>query len=278
MMYKMETSVSKNGTEAVGTGEEADNRPEIEFSGLRKTFGEGETAFTVFSDLSFSIKQGSFTSIMGPSGCGKSTLLNVIAGLLEPEEGTIHRNGVTIEPGNFFYAYVFQEPRLLDWRTVGQNIAFALRGQGIPEEEHDGRIEKYLGMVGLADEVDSYPQQLSGGMRQRVGIARALAIDPDILLMDEPFSSLDEFTAKELRQDLLEIWKETGKTIVFVTHNASEAVFLSDSVLVLDGNGELFEHVSIDASRPRGVGDQALVETESDLMNRFFTHLDQPDE
>ena len=274
----METSVSKNGTEAVATGEEADSRPEIEFSGLRKTFGEGETAFTVFSDLSFRIKQGSFTSIMGPSGCGKSTLLNLIAGLLEPDEGTIYRDEIRIEPGNFFYAYVFQEPRLLDWRTVGENIAFALRGQGILEEEYDERIEQYLGMVGLADEVDSYPQQLSGGMRQRVGIARALAIDPDILLMDEPFSSLDEFTAKELRQDLLEIWKETGKTIVFVTHNASEAVFLSDTVLVLDDEGEVFDHVAIDAPRPREVGNQKLVETESDLMDRFFTHLDSTDE
>ena len=270
----METSVSSNGTETVATGGEADDPPEIEFSGLRKSFENGDEELTVFSDLSFSITQGSFTSIMGPSGCGKSTLLNVIAGLLEPDEGTIHRDGVRIEPGNFFYAYVFQEPRLLDWRTVGENIKFALRGKGIPDEEHDERIERYLEMVGLADEVDSYPQQLSGGMRQRVGIARALAIDPDILLMDEPFSSLDEFTAKELRQDLLEIWKETGKTIVFVTHNASEAVFLSDTVLVLDGDGELFDHVSIDAPRPREVGDQRLVETESQLMNRFFTHLD----
>lgn len=271
----METSVSSNGTETAATGGEADDRPEIEFSGLRKTFKNGDEELTVFSDLSFSITQGSFTSVMGPSGCGKSTLLNVIAGLLEPDEGTIHRDGVEIAPGNFFYAYVFQEPRLLDWRTVGENIAFALQGKGIPEEEHDERIERYLEMVGLADEADSYPQQLSGGMRQRVGIARALAIDPDILLMDEPFSSLDEFTAKELRQDLLDIWKETGKTIVFVTHNASEAVFLSDTVLVLDGEGELFDHVSIDAPRPREVGDQRLVETESNLMNRFFTHLDE---
>jgi len=274
----METTVSSNGAEAANTGQETDTQPEIEFSGLRKSFENGDETVTVFSDLSFSITQGSFTSIMGPSGCGKSTLLNVIAGLLEPDEGTIHRDGVQIQPGNFFYAYVFQEPRLLDWRTVGENIEFALRGKGIPPEEHDERIERYLEMVGLADDVDSYPQQLSGGMRQRVGIARALAIDPDILLMDEPFSSLDEFTAKELRQDLLEIWKETGKTIVFVTHNSSEAVFLSDTVLILDGDGELFDHLSIDAPRPREVGDQALVETESRLMNRFFRHLDGTDE
>ena len=271
----MKTSKSSSGAETTTTGSEPDDRPEIGFSGLRKTFENGDEELTVFSDLSFSIMEGSFTSIMGPSGCGKSTLLNVIAGLLEPDEGTIHLDGVEIAPGNFFYAYVFQEPRLLDWRTVGGNIAFALQGKGIPEEEHDERIDRYLEMVGLADEVDSYPQQLSGGMRQRVGIARALAIDPDILLMDEPFSSLDEFTAKELRQDLLDIWKETGKTIVFVTHNASEAVFLSDTVLVLDGEGELFDHVSVDASRPREVGDQRLVETESNLMNRFFTHLDE---
>ncbi len=249
----------------------------IVFSGLEKRFDTPKGELTVFSDLSFEITEGSFTSIMGPSGCGKSTLMNVIAGLLQPDGGVIKRSGELVDSGDFFYGYVFQEPRLLDWLTVGENIRFALRAQEVPPEDHAGRIYRNLELVDLEDEIDSYPQQLSGGMRQRVGIARALAIEPNILLMDEPFSSLDEFTAKELRQDLLEIWKETGKTIIFVTHNSKEAVFLSDKILVLDGNGELFDQVSIDVPRPRSVGDEALVTAESTLMDRFFDHLDAPE-
>ncbi|WP_418282860.1 ABC transporter ATP-binding protein [Halorubrum sp. DTA98] len=246
----------------------------IRFSNLRKSFADGDGTFTVFEDLSFELAEGAFTSIMGPSGCGKSTLLNVISGLIVPDEGTITRNGEVVEPGEFFYSYVFQEPRLLDWITIGENVRFALRAQGVPPEDHAGRIYRYLELVGLETEIDSYPQQLSGGMRQRVGIARALAVDPEILLMDEPFSSLDEFTAKELRQDLLEIWKETGKTIVFVTHNSSEAVFLSDEILVLDGDGRLFDQVSVDVPRPRAIGDEELIEHESRMMDRFFVHLE----
>ena len=249
----------------------------IEFSNLRKSFDNGEETFTVFEDLDFEIAEGSFTSIMGPSGCGKSTLLNVISGLIPPDSGEIRRDGTTIEPGEFFYSYVFQEPRLLDWLTIGENIRFALRAQEVPPEDQAGRIYRYLELVGLEDKIDSYPQQLSGGMRQRVGIARALAVDPEILFMDEPFSSLDEFTAKELRQDLIEIWEETGKTIIFVTHNSSEAVFLSDSILILDDTGELFDHVDVDVPRPRGIGDEALIETESRMMERFFAHLDETD-
>jgi|APHM01.1.fsa_nt_gi ABC-type nitrate/sulfonate/bicarbonate transport system, ATPase component len=245
----------------------------IEFSNLQKSFGSGDELFTVFDDLNFQITEGSFTSIMGPSGCGKSTLLNVIAGLIEPDKGEIRRDGTLIEPGAFFYGYVFQEPRLLDWLTIGENIRFALRAQDVPSKEQSGRIYQYLELVGLEDKINSYPQQLSGGMRQRVGIARALAIDPEILLMDEPFSSLDEFTARELRKDLLEIWKETDKTIIFVTHNSSEAVFLSDSILVLDGDGNIFDQVSVDVARPRSIGDEALIETESRMMEGFFSHL-----
>jgi len=207
---------------ATDTNKTAGSEAVISFSHLKKSFSNDDSTFTVFKDLSFEITEGEFTSIMGPSGCGKSTLLNVISGLIPLDEGEIKRNGESIEPGSFFYGYVFQEPRLLDWLTVGENIRFALRAQDVPPDEQSGRIYRYLELVGLEDKIDSYPQQLSGGMRQRVGIARALAIDPDLLLMDEPFSSLDEFTAKELRQDLLRIWKETGKTIIFVTHNSND--------------------------------------------------------
>jgi len=249
----------------------------IEFTDLKKSFANGDDTFSVFENLDFEITEGSFTSIMGPSGCGKSTLLNVISGLIPPDHGEIRRDGTVVEPGEFFYSYVFQEPRLLDWLTIGENVRFALRAQEVPPEDQSGRIYRYLELVGLEDKIDSYPQQLSGGMRQRVGIARALAVDPEILFIDEPFSSLDEFTAKELRQDLLEIWKETGKTIIFVTHNSSEAVFLSDSILILDDNGDLFDQVSVGIPRPRTIGDEALLETESAMMERFFAHLNETD-
>ena len=270
----MEETTGSTATSPKRNGEANEDALEIKFSNLKKSFSDGEETITVFDGLDFTITEGAFTSIMGPSGCGKSTLLNVISGLIPPDDGEIRRQGTVVEPGEFFYAYVFQEPRLLDWLTIGENVRFALRAQDVPPEDQSGRIYRYLELVGLEDKIDSYPQQLSGGMRQRVGIARALAVDPDILFMDEPFSSLDEFTAKELRQDLLDIWKETEKTIIFVTHNSSEAVFLSDSILILDGNGELFEQVDVSVPRPRTIGDEGLLETESAMMERFFDHLD----
>ena len=257
-----------------GASGSTEDAPSLSFEGLTKTFDTPDGELTVFSDLSFEVELGSFTSIMGPSGCGKSTFLNVISGLYEPDGGRIEMSGVETAPGDFFYAYVFQEPRLLPWRTVGENVAFALNAQGVIEQRRAERIERYLGMVGLADEVDSYPGQLSGGMRQRVGIARALAVDPDLLLMDEPFSSLDEFTARELRRDLLDIWAETDKTIIFVTHDAGEAVYLSDQVVFLDGDGRLFQTAQIDHPRPRAFDDPELVETESALMDAFFARVE----
>lgn len=245
----------------------------IQFDGLTKRFDTDDGELTVFDGLSFEVPLGSFTSIMGPSGCGKSTFLNVMSGLYTPEHGEIRLRGNAVSPGDFDYAYVFQEPRLLDWLTVGENINFALEAQEVPTSEHDERIARYLDMVGLGGEADNYPQRLSGGMRQRVGIARALAVDPDILLMDEPFGSLDEITARELRRDLLDIWTGTDKTIMFVTHDISEAVFLSDHILFLDANGELFNEVAVDHERPRSFDDPDLLETETELMDAFFSHI-----
>lgn len=242
---------------------------------LTKTFEEENgNEFVVIDDVSFTVEEGSFTSIMGPSGCGKSTLLNILAGLHTFEEGEITWQGSVIDPQNLPIAYVFQEPRLLNWRTVEDNIAFALTAQGVPKDEHDAIIEDVLTTVGLADERKTYPLRLSGGMRQRVGIARALAVDPDILLMDEPFSDLDELTARDLRQDLIELWQETGKTIVFVTHDISEAVFLSDEIVFLDTQGQIFNEATIEEPRPRTPDGSTLLQIESDLMETFFSHME----
>jgi NitT/TauT family transport system ATP-binding protein len=247
----------------------------LEIQSLEKTFEmESGGELVVLDDIEFAVEEGSFTSIMGPSGCGKSTLLNILAGILPMDTGEIKYNGEITSPDTLPIGYVFQEATLLNWRTVAQNIKFALNAQKIPKEEHDERINSTLEMVGLLSDKQSYPLRLSGGMRQRVGIARALSVDPDILLMDEPFSELDELTARNLRQDLIDLWEETGKTIVFVTHDISEAIFLSDEIIFLDTQGKIFNRAKIDHERPRNPEDPSLLETESALMEEFFEHME----
>lgn len=247
----------------------------INIENITKSFeGANGSTTEVLRGVSFEIEEGSFTSIMGPSGCGKSTLLNIIAGLISKDDGVIKRDGRPVEPSELPFAYIFQAPRLLKWRTVGENISFALNAHDVPQEDHDERISDSLEMVGLGDVRDSYPLALSGGMRQRVGIARALSVEPDILLMDEPFSSLDEITARELREDIIDLWQETGKTIIFVTHDINEAVFLSDEILFLDTNGEIFNRAKIEFSRPRDFEDPDLLAKERALMSGFFEHME----
>lgn len=247
----------------------------IRVEDLSKSFTGADGQVTeVLRDIDFEVEEGSFTTIMGPSGCGKSTLLNILAGLTPRDSGSITRNGERVEPSDLPFAYIFQDPRLLKWRTVGENIEFALRAQDVPESEHDDRIQESLEMVGLGEVRDKYPLELSGGMRQRVGIARALAVEPEILLMDEPFSSLDEITARQLRKDVVDLWKETGKTIVFVTHDISEAVYLSDTILFIDTDGRIFNRASIDFERPREFEDPELMEKENELMREFFDHVE----
>ncbi|QCS44984.1 ABC transporter ATP-binding protein [Natrinema versiforme] len=247
----------------------------IEIQNLSKQFEQPDGGqLEVLQDVDLVVEEESFTTIMGPSGCGKSTLLNILAGLVSRDSGTITRDGEPVNPASLSYAYIFQDPRLLKWRTVRQNISFALTAKGIPESEHDTRIEESLEMVGLLENKDSYPLQLSGGQRQRVGIARALAVDPDVLLMDEPFSALDELTARQLRRDVLDLWQETGKTVLFVTHNISEAVYLSDKILFIDNDGQIFNRATIDVERPREFEAPELVELETELMNQFFGHLE----
>lgn len=247
----------------------------LEIQNLSKTFtDETENEFTVLDDITYTVEDGSFTTIMGPSGCGKSTLLNILAGLYPVKEGQIKWQGEQVNPQNLPIGYIFQEPRLLKWRTVEDNIKFALNAQDVPKDTHDSVIDNVLETVGLGAERKTYPLRLSGGMRQRVGIARALAVDPDLLLMDEPFSDLDELTARNLREDLIELWQETGKTIVFVTHDISEAVFLSDKIVFLDTNGEIFNEDMIDLPHPRDPDDSELLTIESDLMDEFFRHME----
>lgn len=212
-------------------------------------------------DVSLDIREGEFISLLGPSGCGKTTLLRVIADLLQPTAGSVSIRGQSPREIRLQkkYGIVFQNPVLYDWRTVRRNICMPMEITGVPKKERTARIDKMLELVGLQNFGYKYPFELSGGMQQRVGIARALALKPEILLMDEPFSALDEFTREKLNEDLLRIWKKTNKTVVFVTHNIPEAVFLSDRVVVLSPHpGRLSAIVDIDLPRPR---DNSIRET-----------------
>jgi len=226
----------------------------------------------VLENVSFVADSGSFTSLLGPSGCGKTTLLNIISGLLKPDGGVIKKDEKPLREDERSMSYVFQEPRLLDWATAGENIKYVLEGHNIPEKEHAKLIEKYLRKVDLEGEADSYPRSLSGGMQQRVGIARALAVESDVVLMDEPFSSLDEITARNLRNDLLKIWDETNQTIIFVTHNIRESIYLSDNVLVMAPKKGIIHKEQIDLGRPRDMEDTQLLQLESRLMKIMNTN------
>jgi len=218
----------------------------------------------VLENITFEIAEGMFSSLLGPSGCGKSTILNLIAKLDRHTSGDILVNGNKI-------GFVFQQPRLLNWRTVTDNVALPLERDNSDKRGRRELAVKYLDLVGLSGFDNYYPLQLSGGMQQRVAIARALVIDPDILLMDEPFSGLDEFTARKLRQELIRIWRETGKTIVFVTHSISEAVFLSEQILIVSQKpATIFKRVTVDVPYPREYGDLRLFEIETSLTRDFL--------
>jgi len=209
---------------------------------------------TALTGVTLDIEKGEFVSLVGPSGCGKTTLLRIIADLLTPSSGDIKISGESPHDARLKrkYGIVFQSAVLYEWRTVKKNIMLPLEIMHVPQKEQNERAEKMLELVGLTEFANHYPHQLSGGMQQRVGIARALAIQPEILLMDEPFSALDEFTREKLHIDLLKIWRKTNKTIVFVTHNIQESVFLSDKVCVLSPHpGRLSAVVDIDLPRPR---------------------------
>ena len=209
---------------------------------------------TALTDVSVNIRKGEFVSLLGPSGCGKTTLLRIIADLLPPTGGQVLVGGESPAQARLKrrYGIVFQSPVLCDWRTVLRNVMLPMEIMKVPKADRAERAMAMLELVGLQDFANHYPRQLSGGMQQRVGIARALAIQPEILLMDEPFSALDEFTREKLHEDLLRIWRKTNKTIVFVTHNIQESVFLSDRVCVLSPHpGRLSALIDIDLPRPR---------------------------
>ncbi len=206
----------------------------------------------VIKDINLTINDGEFLTIVGPSGCGKTTVLRMIAGLDFPTNGEITDDGALIVGPSPGRGFVFQQYSLFPWRTVLDNIAFGPEVRGVSEDERYINARNYIELVGLSGFEDSYPHELSGGMKQRVAIARALANDPQALLMDEPFAALDVQTRHKLQEELVKIWQEENKTIIFVTHNVDEAVFLADRVVVLSKSpGEIIKSYPIELRRTR---------------------------
>ncbi len=200
---------------------------------VSKVFQTDTRELVALQDISLTIPQGQFVCLLGPSGCGKSTLLNAIAGFSLPTSGTVTSDGKTVtEPGPE-RGMVFQEYALFPWMTVAQNVAFGLEIKGMAKEQITQRVDTLLGMLSLSDFRHRFPKDLSGGMRQRVAIARVLALDSPIMLMDEPFGALDALTRRNLQDELLRIWSELKKTIVFVTHSIEEAIYLADRIIVM---------------------------------------------
>jgi NitT/TauT family transport system ATP-binding protein len=239
----------------------------IEAKGISIQFPGAERP--VMTNVELEIERGEFAAIVGASGAGKSTLLRVIAGLLPPSSGVVAQH-FTPAPGRRPIAVVFQEARLMPWRQVDANVALGLEGLGLSAAERKTRIHEALTLVGLNDLSARWPYQLSGGQRQRVGIARALAVMPELLLMDEPFASLDAVTRYGLQDELLRIWRATGTTIVFVTHDIEEAAYLADRVLLLGGApARVTESFAVAAPRPRRRHDELLM----GVVNRVRTSL-----
>ena len=226
----------------------------VSLASVTKTFPRG--GVTALQDIDLDVSRGEFVSLIGPSGCGKSTLLRVIGDLVQPSSGDVQINGKTARRARLDrdYGIVFQAAVLYDWRTVTKNIALPLELLGWDRTRRNDRIAEMLELVELTGFERHYPWQLSGGMQQRVSIARALSFDPPLLLMDEPFGALDEMTRERLNLELLRIWSETGSTVIFVTHSISEAVFLSTRVAVMSPRpGRIAGIVPIDLAQPRGV-------------------------
>ena len=243
--------------EKEGMEQETEGKAEIEINikDVCVAFKDNEgKEVQALNHINLEIKKGEFIALLGPSGCGKTTLLRTIADLLDPTSGKVRISGMTPKEIRLQqkFGIVFQSPVLFDWRTVRKNVELPLEIMYWNKLERIKQANKMLDLVGLTKFADHYPKQLSGGMQQRVGIARAFGIKPNILLMDEPFSALDEFTKEKLHDDLLKILRETNKTVIFVTHNIQEAVYLSDRVCVLSPHpGRLSAIVDIDLPRPR---------------------------
>lgn len=237
----------------------------IEIKNLNKTFAD----LCAIEDLSLEIEPGEFVSIVGTSGCGKSTLLRIIAGLETPTRGTVNCGGAEIRGTSPDRGLVFQEHTLFPWLTVKKNIIFALKASG-RLGQFGGDVDALLEKVGLRDFADSYPHQLSGGMRQRVALIRSLAVSPNVLLLDEPLGALDSFTRMVLQDEIIRLWQERGNTMLLITHDVDEAVYLSNRIIVMSPRpGRIAEIVTVPMSYPRNRGASDFAEIRTRLLKRL---------
>lgn len=248
-------------------------RGEVAVRNLWKSFALNGQRLNVLRNLALCVGNGECLAIVGPSGSGKTTLLRVLAGLEAPDQGEVLIDGRAVAGVGTERAIVFQEPRLLPWLSVRGNVAFGLRARGKSRREAEATASRYLQLVGLRDFAAAYPRQLSGGMAQRVGIARALAVQPEILLLDEPFGALDAMTKISMQEELFRIWTEERVTMILVTHDLEEAIYLADRVLVLPkGGGGPPQELAITLPRPRDRSETAFVEHRRMLMAQFGLH------
>ena len=232
----------------------------LEVTQLSKVFFEHndprKPGLVALHNVSFSVRKNEFVCLLGPSGCGKTTLIRIVAGLIRADRGEIRVNGTPVTAPGRDRCMVFQQFGLLPWRTVLSNVEFGLEIEGVARAERQKIAREYLALVGLNGFEHYYPHQISGGMQQRVGIARALSKKPDILLMDEPFGAVDAQTREQLQEELLKIWAKTDTTVIFVTHSIDESIYLSDRVIIMQSRpGRIKEEVAIDLPRPRWEGD-----------------------
>jgi len=264
-------SVSRDAPRVSVDAREAPSGPgggiSLRLEGVGKTFAGRDRALRALLPIDLEVAAGEFVCLLGPSGCGKSTLLGLIAGLDSPSTGTVWAAGRPVRGPGTDRVLLFQEAALFPWLDVRGNVEFGLRQIGVPKRERRERAMRLLETVHLAGFERSYVHQLSGGMRQRVAIARALALDPAVLLMDEPFGALDALTRDLLHHEIEAIWKSTGKTILFVTHNVREAVALGDRVLVFSPRpGRVVREFRVDLPRPRALEDHALVDRAAKVL------------
>ncbi len=248
-------------------------RGEVALRHISKTFTLNGQPLPVLRNLSLDIRGGESLAIVGPSGCGKTTLLRLLAGLERADGGQVLIDGRPVQGVGTERAVIYQEPRLLPWLTVLENVAFGLEVRDVPRSLARDRARRYIRLVGLSDFEGAWPRQLSGGMAQRVGIARALTVQPEILLLDEPLGALDAMTKLTMQEELERIWREENVTMILVTHDLEEAIFLADRVLVLSRDpGTVPRLIEVDLPRPRDRSEAGFVEMRRLLMAEFGLH------
>jgi ABC-type nitrate/sulfonate/bicarbonate transport system ATPase subunit len=242
-------------------GSEA-RKTKIEVRNLTKKFGD----LLVLDEISFNVGEGEFLSIVGPTGCGKTTFLNTLSKLIPSTAGDIFIDGEIADPKKHHLSFVFQEPTCLPWRTVRENVAYGMEVKHVPKAEMEQKLDQIMGMVGLADCAGLYPNQISASMLQRIAVARAFAVNPDLLLMDEPYGQLDVKLRYYLEDELVRLWEHLKSTVIFVTHNIEEAVYVSERILILSNKpAKVKAEVKVDLPRPRSLIDPRFVEIRKEV-------------